>query len=151
MADDLRRLLASSSPRGGVENDFDGGHGLLLLCDVVTSITTPQTVWSCCVEPKHYNEFGKEGIESEEGELTDFGEKNRDATVRVRWTSHPLGSLVVKETSWKEEWEFNRNMQRWYLLPGPGSLEGLPEDCLPDLGEQDGSEESSKSDMLRSV
>jgi hypothetical protein len=82
-------------------------------------------------------------------ELTDFGEQNRDATVRVRWTSHSLDSLVVKETVWKEEWEFNRNMQRWYLLPGPGSLQGLPEDCLPDLPEQDGSEDSSKSEPLR--
>jgi hypothetical protein len=79
-------------------------------------------------------------------ELMDFGEENKDAEVRVRWTSHPLDSLVVDESLWKEAWTFNRNMQRWYLDPGPGSIKGLPEDCVPDLPEGEETEESSPSD-----
>lgn len=65
-------------------------------------------------------------------ELMKFGEGAMEASVRVRWTAHPLDSLVVKEILWQEEWTFNRKKQRWSLLPSPGDLKGLPEDCLPD-------------------
>jgi len=65
-------------------------------------------------------------------ELIDFTEENKEATVRVRWTSHPLDSLVVDETLWKEEWSYNGKKQRWSLRPNPGKLNGFPEDCLPD-------------------
>jgi hypothetical protein len=78
-----------------------------------------------------------------------FDDDSKKASVRVRWTGHPPDSLVVKEMLWEEEWTFDPKKQRWSLLPGPGSLEGLPEDCLPELPEQDGSEESSKSEPLR--
>jgi hypothetical protein len=70
-------------------------------------------------------------------ELIDFGEENEEATVRVRWTSHPLDSLVVDETLWKEEWSFNRKKQRWSLQPAPGKLKGFPEDCLPEPPESE--------------
>ena len=65
-------------------------------------------------------------------ELIDFGEENKEATVRVRWTSHPLDSLVVDETLWKEDWSYNQNKQRWSLVPDPRKLKGFPEECLPD-------------------
>ena len=75
-------------------------------------------------------------------ELIDFRKENKEATVRVRWTSHPLDSLVVDETLWKEEWSFNPMKQRWTVLPDAGKLKGFPEDCLPDPPEGEGSPES---------
>ncbi len=75
--------------------------------------------------------------------LVKFGEESSEATVRVRWTGHPLDSLVVKEILWKEEWSFNRKKQRWSLLPAPDALKGLPEDCLPAVPENEESDEST--------
>ena len=64
-------------------------------------------------------------------ELTKFGEGAKEASVRVRWTGHSPNSLVVEEIVWKEEWTFNSKKDRWSLLPSPGELKGLPEECLP--------------------
>ena len=65
-------------------------------------------------------------------ELMKFRKEAQEASVRVRWTGHALNSLVVREILWQEQWAFSRKKQRWSLLPSPGALKGLPEDCLPD-------------------
>jgi hypothetical protein len=70
-------------------------------------------------------------------ELIDFREENKEATVRVRVTSHRLDSLVADETLWKEEWSFNPVKQRWSLLSDPGKLKGFPEDCMPEPPESE--------------
>jgi hypothetical protein len=73
-------------------------------------------------------------------ELVKFGETSSKATVRVRWTGHSLDSLVVQEMLWKEEWSFDQERQRWSLLPAPEAIQGLPQECLPDVPEKEGSE-----------
>lgn len=102
-----------------------------------------EEAFSCIFEKRRWLDYRVE--------LMDFGEENREAQVRVRWTSHPLDSLAVTESLWKESWTFNRNKQRWSLEAGPSSLEGLPEDCMPDLPEREGADESPLSDLPGAV
>ena len=66
-----------------------------------------------------------------------FGEGANESTVRVRWTVHPLDSLVVEEVLWKEEWSFDRGKQRWSLVPAPDAIQGLPEGCVPEVAESE--------------
>ncbi len=75
-----------------------------------------------------------------------FGKESIEATVRVRWTGHPLDSLVVKEMRWREEWSFSRTKQRWSLLSAPDAIKGLPEDCLPEVTESEASDGDGPSE-----
>lgn len=77
-------------------------------------------------------------------ELIDFGEKSKEATVRVRWTGHALNSLVTEETLWKEEWSFDPDKERWSLLSEPADLKGLPGACRPGGPEREGSAEPAR-------
>ncbi len=77
-------------------------------------------------------------------ELIDFGEKSKEATVRVRWTSHFLNSLVTEESLWKEEWSFDPDKERWSLLSAPADLKGLPENCLSGKTTSEGSAETGR-------
>lgn len=78
--------------------------------------------------------------------LMKFRNESNEATVRVRWTSHPPDSLVAKELQWNEEWSFDRTKQRWSLQPGPDALKGQPEDCLPEIPEREAPDEGASSD-----
>ena len=75
-----------------------------------------------------------------------FRNESNEATIRVRWTSHPPDSLVVKEMQWSEEWSFDRTKQRWSLLPGADALKGLPEECLPEITESEAPDEAKSPD-----
>jgi hypothetical protein len=78
--------------------------------------------------------------------LVKFRNDSNEATVRVRWTSHPPDSLVVKEMQWSEEWSFDTMKERWSLLPGPDALKGLPENCSPDIPGGEAPDEEKASD-----
>ncbi len=72
-------------------------------------------------------------------ERVKFAEKSSEASVRVRWTGHRPDSLVVREMPWQEEWAFDGKKKRWLLLPAPDALKGLPEACVPKVGEPEAS------------
>jgi hypothetical protein len=78
--------------------------------------------------------------------LVKFYDESNEADVNVRWTGHPPDSLVVEEMLWKEKWSFDPKKQRWTILPGPGALKGLPEDCVPDIPEREEPDEGESPD-----